>query len=88
MIAIAASDNLTLVLFDVSNSFQTNVVSDPKRRVYVSIPTSYLEWFKTRFPNHPLAKSKNIKELVMKFLKNIQGTKYAGFEWYQFDPNW
>ena len=42
----------------------------------------YLEWFQARFPNHPLAKCKNSKELVMQSLRNIQGTKDAGFEWY------
>ena len=49
----------------------------------MSIPTMYLEWFRARFPNHPLAKCRNSKELVMQSLRNIQGTKDAGFEWYQ-----
>jgi len=54
----------------------------------------YLEWFRARFPNHPLAKCQNSKELVMQSLRNIQGTKYASFEWYQllakifFDLGW
>ena len=83
MIAIAASDRMILIFIDASNAFQTNVISDPRRRVYVSLPTMYLEWFRARFPNHPLAKCRNSKKLVIQSLRNIQGTKYACFEWYQ-----
>ena len=83
MIAITAGDKMIIVFIDASNAFQTNVISDPRRRVYVSLPTMYLEWFKARFPNHPLAKCKNSNEFVMQLLRNIQGKKGAGFEWYQ-----
>ena len=82
-IAITASDEMILVLLDASNAFQTNDISDPNKRVYITLPTMYLEWFRARFPNHPLAKCKNSKELVIQSLRNIQGTKDAGFEWYQ-----
>ena len=43
----------------------------------------YLDWFRARFPNHPLAKCKKSKELVMQSLRNIQGTKDTDFEWNQ-----
>ena len=36
-----------------------------------------------QFPNHSFVKCKNCKEFVMQSLRNIQGTKDAGFEWYQ-----
>ena len=64
---------------DASNAFQTNVISDLNKRVYVTFPTMYLDWFRERFPNHPLVKCKNSKELIMQSLRNIQGTKNAGF---------
>ena len=84
IIIIAASEGMTIVFIDASNAFQTNVISDPRKRVYVSLPSLYLEWFKARFPNHPLSlKSINAKELVMQTLRNLQGTKDAGFEWYR-----
>ena len=38
----------------------------------------YLEWFRARFQNHPLEKSKNSKKLIMQSLRNIQETKDAG----------
>ena len=74
---------MIVVSIDVSNAFQTNAISDPNKRVYITFPTMYLKWFRERFPNHPLEKYKNIKELVMQSLRNIQGTKDVGFEWYQ-----
>ena len=60
-IALAASDNMIIVFIDASNAFQTNVISDPNKRIYITLPTMYLEWFRARFPNHPLAKCKNRK---------------------------
>ena len=78
---------MILVFIDASNSFQTNVISDPNKRVYITLPTMYLDWFGARFPNYPLAKCKNSKELVMQSLRNIQGIEDAGFEWYQLLAN-
>ena len=83
MIAIAAGDKMIIVFIDASNAFQTNVISDPNERVFLSLPTMYLDWFRARFPNYPLTKCKDSKELVMQSLRNIQGTKDEGFEWYQ-----
>ena len=76
---IAASDNMIVVFINTSSAFQTNVISDPKKRVYITLPTMYLEGFRGRFPKHPIAKCKNSKELIMQSLRNIQGTKDAGF---------
>ena len=49
----------------------------------MTLPTLYLDWFRARFPNHPISKCKNAKELIMQSLRNIQGTKDAGYKWYQ-----
>ena len=70
-IAIAASNEIIAVFIDASNIFQTNVISDSNKRVYIILPIMFLEWFRARFPNHPLAKCKNSKELVMQSLQNI-----------------
>ena len=49
---IAASDGMIAVYIDASNAYQTNFISDPKKQVYITIPTMYLEWFRARLPNH------------------------------------
>ena len=40
---IAASEKMIIVFIDASNASQTNVISDPRKRVYVTLPTMYLE---------------------------------------------
>ena len=65
---IAESDQMIIVFIDTSNTFQTNVISDSKKRIYVTLPTMYLEWFRARFPNHPISKYKNSKESIMQSL--------------------
>ena len=72
---IAVSEKMIIVFIDASNAFQTNVISDPKKRIYLTLPTMYLEWFRARFPNHPITNCRNSKELIMQSLRNIQGTK-------------
>ena len=74
---------MIIVFIDASNVFQTNVILDPKKRIYITLPTMYLEWFRARFPDHPISKCRNSKELIMQSLRNIQGTKDAGYEWFQ-----
>ena len=76
---IAASDEMIVVFVDASNTFQTHLILDPKKRLYITLPKMRLEWFRAIFPDHPLVKCKNSKELVMQSLRNIQGTKDAGF---------
>ena len=39
---IAASDDITVAFIDASNEFQTNVISDPNKRVYITPPNMYL----------------------------------------------
>ena len=76
-------DGLIVVCIDASNEFQTNVISDPKKRGYITIPAMYLERSRARFPNHLLEKCTNNKELAIQSLRNIQGAKDVGFKWYQ-----
>ena len=80
MITIATSEGMIFIFIDASNAFQTNIISDPKKRHYISIPTMYMEWIKERWHNHPILKYA-AKDLVMQSLRNIQGTKDAGYEW-------
>ena len=85
MIAMAASRNLTLYFLDISNAFQTNVIHDPNKRHYLHLPSMYMQWFRARFPNHPLSRQHQdpAVKYVMQTLRGIQGTKDAGHEWYQ-----
>ena len=45
-VAIAASDKMLVVFIYASNVFQNNVISDPNKRVYITLPTIYFEWFR------------------------------------------
>ena len=84
MMAIATSRGLTFYFLDISNAFQSNVIHDPTKRHYMHLPTLYMQWFRLRFPNHPLCKidMSSIK-YIFQTLRGIQGTKDAGYEWYQ-----
>ena len=73
-----------MTLYDVSNTFQTNVIDDPSKRHFLRLPPLYQQWFKQRCPIHLLHSScDDWKQLVMQTLRNLQGTKDAGHEWYQ-----
>ena len=84
MIAVATAKGMKFYFLDISNAFQSNVIHDPTKRHYLHIPTMYMQWFKLRFPNHPLNKS-DMKDarLIMQTICGIQGTKDAGHEWYK-----
>ena len=83
-IAISSEEKKKLAFIDASNSFQTNVTFNPEDRQYISTPILHLEWFRFRFRflKHDIAKHTNHKELVMQTMRNIQGTKDSGYEWY------
>ena len=71
-----------LVFFiDASNTFQTNVITNPSKRHYVGLPSLYLQWFASKWPDHPILKY-HAKELAMQTLRQLQGTKDAGNKWY------
>ena len=84
MIALATSKSMVFYFLDISNAFQTNVIHDPSKRHYLHLPTLYMQWFKLRFPHHPLNKLDHTKtKLVLQTIRGIQGTKDAGAEWYK-----
>ena len=85
MIAVSTSLGMTFYFLDISNAFQSNIIHDPNKRHYMHIPALYMQWFKFRFPNHPLSKtyiSKDTK-MVVQTIRGIQGTKDAVAEWYR-----
>ena len=53
---ISASDDIVVVFIDTSNVFQTNVISDPNKRVYIILSTIHFDWFEAILPNNPLEK--------------------------------
>lgn len=76
MITIATSEGMIFIFIDASNVFQTNIISDPKKRHCISLPTTNIKWIKARWFNNPILNYAP-KDLVMQSLQNIQGTKYA-----------
>ena len=72
---------MTAYFIDASNAFQTNVIANPVMRHYVGLPSLYLQWFASKWPNHPILKHDQ-KELAMQTLRQLQGTKDAGNKWY------
>ena len=84
ILAFVASLSIPLYFLDISNAFQSNIVHDPTKRHHIHLPSLYMKWFKTRFPNHPLNKQyDSSKKYAMQTLRGIQGTKDAGHEWYK-----
>ena len=85
MIAVATSKSMQFYFMDISNAFQSNIIHDPKKRHYMHLPPKYMEWFRFRFPLHPLSKQSQNKstKMVLQTIRGIQGTKDAGAEWYK-----
>ena len=65
----------------VGNCFQSNL-QEVEQRVYVKAPPLYIEWFRDRYPKHPLPLAKTC--YVLQAVHSIQGTRSAGNEWYEF----
>ena len=81
----AVQFNLWFYFFDAENSFQTNVIDNSTVQKYISLPPLYQTSFQLCWSNHPLHKKyDNWKELYMQTIGNMQGTKYAGHEWYKY----
>eukprot|EP00957_Ditylum_brightwellii_P207717 15354239-Ditylum_brightwellii.AAC.1 len=55
--------------------------SNPSGRVYISIPPFYLEYFFTKWPDHPL-KGTPADKLCIQALRSMQGLKDAGRKLY------
>ena len=77
MIAIATAEDMIFYFVDISNAFQTNVMEDPDKRHFISLPPLYLQWFRQRWPKHPITKLKP-SDLCMQTLRGLQETKDAG----------
>lgn len=79
LIMLAYAWNLGWLVYaiDMSNAYQTVCKPDPSQRHYLSIPEIYMEWFRSRWPTHPLAKCR-AKEVCLQSLRGIQGEKDAG----------
>ena len=73
---------MVLYFVDISNAFQPNVIEDPSKRHFISLPPMYLQWFQQRWPLHQITKAKP-SELCMQTLRGLQGTKDAGRLWYE-----
>ena len=78
---IAFAESLIIFVLDISNALQNTIIPNPAERVYISLPHIYLEWFKIKFPKHPLA-SINQKGICIQEIKSIKGTKPSGKFWY------
>jgi hypothetical protein len=81
LLAIAASQRLTLHVLDSTNAFQSSIIFDPEDRVYISLLPLYLDWFRHQWPDFKLP-SPDAKQLVLQCLKTLQGTRHAGRRWY------
>ena len=80
IIVLSSSKEYWLIFYDVSNTFQTNVIEDPSKSHYLRLQPLW--------PTHPLHSScKDWKKLEVQTLRNLQETKYAGHELYQLLSN-
>ena len=71
-IDIAAMNRLAARVLDASNVFQ-NKNFPIHKRVCVSTPPYYLEWFEISYPNFPLNRDNG--PLLLQCMNGIQGTK-------------
>ena len=81
IISIASAEGLIIFFLDISNSFKNTILPNPEEIVYLILPYLYLDWYKRKWPKHPLA-SINQTELFIQAIKSIQGTKPAVKLWY------
>ena len=81
IIAIESVSGLIIFVLDISNDFQNTILPNLEEIVYISLPHIYLEWFKRKWPKHPLASRKQ-KYIWIQEIKSIQGTKTSGKFWY------
>ena len=80
--AIAAKEHMIGGFIDAKNAFQTVIAHDISKRVFLRLPPLYIEWFKAKWPNHPVLQYA-ANELVIQSLKGQQGKKDAGFDWFE-----
>ena len=66
---------ITATILDVSDSFQNTNLTIHKR-LYVSPPPYYLDWFEISYPNVPLNQDEG--PFFLQCMNIIQGTKPSG----------
>ena len=54
IIAIASVEGLVIFLLDISNAYQNTILTKTSEIVYLSLPYIYLDWYKRKWPKHPL----------------------------------
>eukprot|EP00957_Ditylum_brightwellii_P145379 11070951-Ditylum_brightwellii.AAC.1 len=72
----AAAEAMLLFPLDASNASQTNIESNPSKRVHISITPFYLEYFFTKWPDHPL-KGTPAEKICIQAFRSMQGSKDA-----------
>ena len=55
IISIASAEVLVIFVLYISNAYQNIILTNPAERVYISLPYLYLDWYKRKWPEHPLA---------------------------------
>ena len=79
VLAWSASLGLQCSILDVENCFQ-NEACDPEKRIFITAPPLYIEWFKETYPDIKLPK--NDGKWVLQTINGMQGRKDAGRNWY------
>ena len=55
IIEIASAEGIIIFVLDISNAFHNTILPNPAEIVYLSLPHLYLDWYKIKWPKHPLA---------------------------------
>ena len=55
IISIESAEGLIIFGLYISNAFHNTLLPNPAERVYRSLPHLYLDWYKRKYPKHPLA---------------------------------
>ena len=77
-ISISVMHKHTAKILYVSNAFQNKKVPIHER-VFVILPSYYLDWFEISYPNVPL--NRDDGPFCLHFMNVIQGTKPIGRQW-------
>ena len=55
IIEIASAEGIIIFVLDISNAFRNTILPNPAEIVYLILPHLYLDWYKIKWPKHPLA---------------------------------
>ena len=81
--ALSADEAATgkhLSIVDVENCFQNDTIPADKR-IFITAPPLYLEWFKRTYPEIKIDEASD-KKYVLQTINGMQGRKDAGRNWY------